>query len=52
MGYYIRVLGRKDVPLSIAVLRACMPVDSGAQTGVSGWEGARGRYGQNLGPRT
>jgi hypothetical protein len=28
MGYYIRVLGTKDVPLPIATLRACLPVDS------------------------
>jgi len=27
MGYYIRVLGTKDVPLSIAALRACLPVN-------------------------
>lgn len=28
MGYYIRVLGKKDSPLSIAALRACLPVNS------------------------
>lgn len=28
MGYYIRVLGRKDVPLSVATLRACLPANS------------------------
>jgi hypothetical protein len=29
MGYYIRVLGEKDVPISIGALRACLPVSSG-----------------------
>jgi hypothetical protein len=28
MGYYIRVLGKNDVPLPIVTLRTCLPVDS------------------------
>ena len=27
MGYYIRVLGKRDVPLSIDTLRACLPTN-------------------------
>jgi len=27
MGYYIRVLGRNDVPIAVARLRACLPLD-------------------------
>lgn len=42
MGYYIRVLGRKDVPLSIDALRACLPSNSGidlneGNSNESGW---------------
>lgn len=42
MGYYIRVLGRRDVPLSGVTLRACLPVDSAIElneegSGQAGW---------------
>lgn len=42
MGYYIRVLGRTDVPLSIAALRACLPATPAAElneesSDQSGW---------------
>jgi hypothetical protein len=31
MGYYIRVLGRRDVSLSIVTLRACLPENSAVE---------------------
>jgi hypothetical protein len=31
MGYYTRVLGRRDVPLSIVTLRACLPENSAVE---------------------